>query len=152
MKKYIYMAGSITGLTFDGCQDWRTDVASKLDSDSVECLTPLRGKSYLKEHGKLKAEGFENPISSNKGITRRDMFDTHRATCLFVNLLGATRVSIGTCMEIAWAYRAHIPTIVVMEPGNLHQHAMVIEASTYIVPTIEEAVALARFLLNEAGA
>lgn len=149
MKKLVYLAGPIAGLTHDEAQDWRDQVAAKLDSTGTECLTPMRGKGFLKGYGTIHHNINAGPAANSKGITRRDMFDTLRATCLFVNLKDAKRVSIGTCMELAWAYQKQIPTIVIMEPGNVHEHVMITEACTYIVPTVEEGIDLARYLLNE---
>lgn len=155
MKNLVYLAGPITGLSYGGCTDWRDAVSDQLNSDKVECLTPMRGKNFLLNEKAITAgleaeyDKYKNVIVTGKGITRRDMFDTLRSTCLFVNMLGAKRVSIGTCMELAWAYQNQIPTIVVMEPGNLHEHVMLVEACTYVVGTIAEGVDLTRFLLNE---
>lgn len=150
MKKRIYLAGPITGLNYDQAQDWRTDVALQLNSKFVECLSPMRGKGFLKGGRTIHSGAWPNAVASQKGITRRDMFDTVNATCLFVNLKDTKNVSIGTCMEIAWAYLKQIPSIVVMEPGNIHeQHVMIQEACTYVVPTVEEAIELAKYLLNE---
>lgn len=150
MKHYVYLAGPISGLTLEDCSDWRIEVAKRLDSDEVECLTPLRGKQFLAGRHEIQAdtEIYANPMTTFKGITRRDMFDTLRATCLFVNLADAKKVSIGTCMEIAWAYQNQIPSIVIMEKGNLHQHAMIVEACTYVVDSMDTAIGLAKWLLN----
>ncbi len=150
MKQLVYLAGPITGLTYEGAQDWREIAATELNSDRVETLNPMRGKAWLMDQGTFRAQcGEAVAISTNKGITRRDMLDTHRSTCLLVYLAGAKRVSIGTVMELAWAYRAQIPTVVVMEPGNVHEHAMVLEACTYVVPTLAEALLLIKYLSNE---
>lgn len=151
MKHYVYLAGPISGLSYQGSTDWRDLVSNSLNSDNVECLSPMRGKLFLLQENAISAntETYGNVITTGKGITRRDMFDTLRATCLFVNLLEAKRISIGTCMEIAWAYQNQIPIVAIMEDGNLHEHAMVVEALTYKVGTIEDAVQLVKFLLNE---
>jgi hypothetical protein len=150
MKHYVYLAGAITGLTYKGATDWRDFVASQLDSDKVETLSPMRGKNFLLDVGILQNGTYDDKvISSGKGIMRRDFFDCTRASCVFVNLLGAQRVSIGTVLEVAWAYQAKIPVIVVMEQDNMHNHVMFNEAATYIVRTIEEAVELTKFLFND---
>lgn len=150
MKHCVYLAGAISGLTYEGAQDWRTEVAKALNSANVECLTPMRGKGFLQGSGTIHSDSYPTAIANSKGITRRDMFDTLRATCLFVNLSGTKIASIGTCMELAWAYQKQIPTVVVMELDNIHaRHVMVTEACTYIVPTVEEGIQLARYLLNE---
>jgi len=52
MKK-IYLAGPISGLTFEGAQDWRNYFTSKI-SPEIDCFSPLRGKDYLKIRGPLE--------------------------------------------------------------------------------------------------
>ena len=88
-------------------------------------------------------------MTSAKAINRRDYFDCTRSTLVLVNLEGTERVSIGTVMEIAWAYQAKIPTIVVCPKGNIHHHVMLDECSTYQVETLDEAIALVKVLLPE---
>jgi nucleoside 2-deoxyribosyltransferase len=147
------MAGPITGLSYDSCNDWRNYVSERLNTSKIECLNPMRGKQFLQEVNNIEAitEQYQNPITTHKAITRRDMFDTLRSACLFVNLLGSTRVSIGTCMELAWAYQNQIPTIVLMEKDNIHRHAMLNETCTYIVDTLDQGINLVKFLMNEEG-
>lgn len=149
MKHSVYLAGPISGLTYDGAQDWRDQVAAALNSENVETLTPMRGKKFLKDEGVITSAAYENVIATSKAVNRRDFFDCTRATCVFVNLLGAKRVSIGTVMEIAWAYQARIPTIVLMEKGNVHEHIMIEDACHYVVDNIEAGISLTKFLLNE---
>src|SRR5271165_6398304 len=139
-KHYIYLAGPITGLTYSDAQDWRDELTVKLNSEKIECLSPLRGKDYLLDAGVLHSGSYDGVLTTGKAITRRDYFDCTRATAVLVNLLGTERVSIGTVMELAWCYQAAIPTIVMMEKNNLHNHVMINESSTYIVETLEEAV------------
>ena len=63
-------------------------------------------------------------------------------------MLGATRVSIGTVMEIAWGAAFHKPVVLVMEPqGNIHEHSMLKEACVYHVDSLEDGVFVTRALL-----
>lgn len=150
MKHYVYLAGPITDLTYEGAVDWRDYVATQLDSKKVETLSPMRGKTYLLSERSLKAEGYSDQVMSTaKGINRRDFFDCNRADCVFVNLLGAKRVSIGTVMEIAWAFQNKIPTIVIMEKDNIHQHAMIEDSVSWKVESVEQALDIVKFLFNE---
>lgn len=149
MKHYVYLAGPITGLTFDAATDWREKFAARVNSDKIECLSPLRGKEFLRDVGVLHNGTYDGTLASSKGITRRDYFDCTRSTVVFINLKDAKRVSIGTVMEIAWAYQMQIPTVIVMEPGNIHHHVMIDESVTYTVDSLEEGEAILRFLLNE---
>ena len=63
----------------------------------------------------------------------RDHGDVHRADILLVNLTGAhpDHLSIGTMMELAWAWHAHIPRVSIIEPypnSAYDRHPMAREA------------------------
>ena len=150
MKHYVYLAGPIAGLTYKGATDWRDLMASDLDSDKIETLSPLRGKDYLADKGELGTSAFpEHALSTTKAINRRDRFDCTRASAVVVNLLGATKISVGSVMEIAWAFQANIPVIVVSEKDNVHNHMMLDDCTTYRVETLREAAQIVKFLFND---
>lgn len=148
MKSYlIYLAGPISGQSFEESTDWRQWVMDGLDP-RVEGLSPLREKGYLKNLGDLTGSYEEWPLSTQRGIYARDRFDCHRADLVLVNLLGAKMVSIGTVMEIAWAAQNNTPVVLIMEPtGNIHNHPMLLEACPFIVHDLDEAVTLVHALL-----
>ena len=142
-----YLAGPITGLSFNGANDWRTGVINALPPHII-ALSPLRGKEYLEKEVALKDSYDMHVLSTSKAIVTRDRFDATRCDVLFVNLLGAKIVSIGTVMEIAWADAHRIPIIVVMEKGNIHTHGMLTEASSYIVETLDEGIFILKSILT----
>lgn len=146
----IYLAGPIAGLNYKESTDWRQNVIDSIDS-KIECLSPLRKKQYLKNCGTLDGT-FDNwPLSTQRGIYARDRFDCHRADLVLVNLYGAKIISIGTCMEIAWAAQNNTPVVLVMEDGNLHEHPMILEACPFIVNNLNEAIGLVHALLVPAS-
>jgi nucleoside 2-deoxyribosyltransferase len=105
----------------------------------------MRGKAYLEDKGVLQANcdqcGALSVLSSNRGIMARDYNDANKCDVLLANLLGATAPSLGTAMELAWAYKAGIPVVAAMErTGNPHQHGMILEAIDYKVDTLDEAI------------
>jgi len=63
-------------------------------------------------------------------------------------LRDAPRVSIGTVMEIAWAFGNNVPVVCIMEEGNIHTHPMINEAIGFKVQTAIEAVAVVRAVLD----
>ncbi len=143
----VYLAGPITGLNYDGAQDWRNYAKDFLAGYGIKGVSPLRAKDYLRGIPALTADcagyGQLNPMSSPRGIMTRDHYDATQSDALLVNLLGAERVSIGTVMEIAWAWDNGLPVVVAMEnEGNLHEHAMITEAIGFRVPSLEEALAI----------
>lgn len=145
----IYLAGPITGCTFDECTDWRQDFIKRFKTHGVECLSPMRGKEYLKQIGEICGSYPDfGPLASSRGIMTRDHWDCTRCDLVLFNLIGAKTVSIGTVMELAWAWDHRIPTVVAMEDGNCHEHPMVSEAIGFRVPTLENAFHVARAILN----
>ena len=147
-KYGIYLAGPITGCTYGECTDWRKDFASAMP-DVIECFSPMRFKKHLENAGPIADNYPQHVLCSQHGIMSRDYFDCCRADLVVVNLLGATRVSIGTVMEMAWAYGKQIPTVVIMEKeGNCHEHSMLREAMSFRVETIEAAKEVVRAILD----
>lgn len=146
-KQTIYLAGPISGCSFGECTNWR-EAFKTLVPDSVRCLSPMRGKDYLAGENVIDGSYPDKVLSCSRGIMTRDFFDCNRADLLVVNLSGCgSRVSIGTVMEIAWAYQNRTPCIVVMEAGNVHEHPMINEAIGFQVKTLEEAAHVAKIIL-----
>lgn len=149
----VYLAGPITGEAFGTVNDWRKDAVKFLSLHGIEGLSPLRAKDYLLgETSILDSYEGSHVLSSQKGLTTRDRWDCQRADVVLFNFIGANRVSIGTCIELGWADSARRPMVTAMEPGSLHDHAMVREMSGYIVPSVEDALAVVVALLGDANA
>lgn len=148
MKEFLlYCAGIITGVSYGESTDWREYVAIKLPPH-IKAVSPMRGKKYLANEKSIRDSYEEHALSCQKGITCRDRMDTMRCDMILVNLLGATKVSIGSVMEIAWADMCRKPIVVVMEKDNIHQHSMIREVSGFIVSSLDEAIAIATAVLS----
>lgn len=159
MSKLVYLSGPITGLSYDGCTDWREYAVKSLAEAGLTGLSPLRAKTYLQGIEKIGDSYEDIALSCSRGITTRDRWDTIRSDVLLVNLLGAERVSIGTVIEMAWADLSRVPIILVIEPsvleatgttpsqGNVHEHAMVREMAGFRVETLDEGIHIAKALL-----
>jgi nucleoside 2-deoxyribosyltransferase len=151
IERTIYLAGPITGLTFETATDWR-EYASKKFPDWIKPLSPLRGKSYLKgmvDERNTIADHYMNKIlSTPRGITTRDRNDVMRSDAVLVNFMGASRVSIGTVVEVGWADAYRKPLIIVMDKDNLHWHSIVRECAGYITSDLDEAIDVASQILG----
>lgn len=153
MSPIVYLAGPITGLSYGDCNDWRDAVRAELAQDGIKAMSPLRAKEYLRHVTEFSADGDEyaalSVMSSNRGIMTRDRWDATRCDVLLVNFIGAKKVSVGTCMEIAWADLSRIPIVCAMEPeGNPHNHGMILEAIGFRLQTLQEAVQITKALLK----
>lgn len=142
----IYLAGPITGKTFEGAVLWREEAAIKLRQAGFSVLSPMRGKDFILKRlakDEVLAQTYPDaPMPTQKGIVARDRFDVARADVVLFYLLDAAQVSIGTMIEIGWCDAFRKLVVVVMEPSNIHDHAFVREIAGYVVPTLDEAIVL----------
>ena len=146
MSQYsIYLAGPISGLTYDGSEEWRNQFKSWMPPE-IACYSPLRSKDYLRAEGILE-QSYSQPLSSDRGIMTRDHFDCSRVDLIVCNLLGTKRVSIGTVMECAWAFAYRKPLVMIMEDENVHDHPMIRETIGFRVATLEDAALLVQSVL-----
>lgn len=135
----VYLIGPITGTTWGEATDWRDFSSSKFPPHIIG-LSPLRAKQYLVNESKIKDSYEEHALSSKRGIYVRDRNDCMRCDGMLALMLGAQKVSIGSVMEIAWGHSRGIPVVIVMEENNIHQHAMLCEGTSIVVPTLEEGI------------
>jgi len=135
--KTIYLAGPITGLTFQqASHGWRQDVEAWLFKrgllDKVQLLSPLRGKEYLADQGVLAKQYLNlHPLSSPQGIVRRDYNDVITCDAVLANFFGATKVSLGTAWEMGVAYAHQKPVVAIIEENSCHDHPFITQTASY---------------------
>ncbi len=128
-KPIVYLAGAIAGTNYKDATDWRTEAAAVLkDSYGIKTLDPLRAKESLKEcnNGVINKDcltyATNGPFFSCKGILARDFNDVKRADILLVNLLNLEEISVGTSIELGWAYAYQKPVVVLIEDNKINVH------------------------------
>lgn len=156
--KSVYLAGPITGLTYQqAAQTWRKEFANLLHARAphIECFSPMRAKEFLDNDQSLGCTGVEldkigHALARPLGILARDSNDVRNRDAIVACFLGATdRVSIGTVWEIGHARALNKPIIVVMEPtGNIHDHVFITHSAGYVVDTLDEAALICGTLLT----
>lgn len=148
MKPTVYLAGPIAGQTYAGCTDWRQRAADYLLRCGFAVASPMRFKQFLSKMTVMHGNAVEgNPLTTAKGICTRDRNDVAKCDVVLMNLLGAKIVSIGTMVELGWADAHRKPVVVVMEPGNIHEHCFVRELAGYIVPDLDAGLEVVRAIL-----
>lgn len=146
----VYLAGPITGTSYDDCTDWRESVSNILEDSTdqkIVCYSPMRGKEFLKDEENVEDCYELSAIASSRGIITRDYNDCKTSDLILVNLLNAKRVSIGTVMEIAWAKAFQIPVICVIDIGNPHSHSFIDECVGFKVDNLQDAMYIAKVVL-----
>ena len=98
---FCYLAGSMSGMTFEASNHWRT--LSKYLLEQIECDYKVRV---------VNPNTYYNFISkrydSEEEIRRFDIRKVEQSDLIFVNLNGK---SIGTAMELQHAFDLNIPII-----------------------------------------
>jgi nucleoside 2-deoxyribosyltransferase len=150
MNKLVYLAGPIDGCTYESCTNWREDAIQQLAKDGITGLSPMRAKEFLKIHQKIIDKIHNNhPLTSDSGITTRDIWDVRRCDAILFNLLGAEKVSIGTMIEYGWASAFNKPIITIIEKeGNIHEHSIVRQLSGYRIDNLESGLNIIRALFS----
>lgn len=129
----IYCAGPITGKSYKEVVEYYKRTVNKLQGYGYQVLFPMCAKSYLINETNLKAGGYDYPLSTDHAIIERDRWMVMQSDVVFVNFFNAKkRISIGSCMELAWAHDHGKHTVTVMQEKNVHRHAFVSEASDVI--------------------
>jgi len=138
----IYLAGPMTGHTFDEANDWRKVASTYLAAYKIETLSPMRGESYL-DSGVLP-----NALRA-PGIPARDRNDIATCDAVLMNLLEmGDRVSIGTFIELGWSDILRKPVILVRHVDCISQHVMVNEMLSWDVRTLRAGLTLAKDVVN----
>lgn len=142
-KPKVYLAGGMSWLSPAEALEWRQKAEWALEDRGIETLSPMRGHpADLADSAIIRPFDDVAVAGGSDGVILRDLTDVRRSDALLVNLLGAPQISVGTAMELAWAYLLHTPAVVAIEQsGNPHDdHPMVKAAMRYRVVTLDEAI------------
>ena len=136
-----YLAGSIRGLSYEECTQWRLDAAEYLSKHGIECISPMRNKGLLVKEKKMTdkydMEGGYTPAE----LYRRDKFDIIHSDILLVNLLNTRNTPIGTTFELAWGTLLDKYCVVVVDKESIFStHPFVIGSASIKFSTMEKAL------------
>ena len=122
----VYLCGPIKGCTDSECRDWRAYVKMLLP----DTIDPMR-RDFRGREDECKAE-----------IVEGDKLDIMQCDAMLVNYI---KPSVGTSMEILFAWEQHKPVFVVAKPGTKFSPWLLYH-TTNIADTFEGAVQMMLFL------
>lgn len=151
----IYFARAMTGKSYQEIKNYYSRMHSifrKKYGEKVLTFFPIACKDRLDKEKEVKSHGYNQfPVSTDHAILERDLWMVAQSDIVFVNLQDTTKVSIGSCMELAVACWLRKHTIVVLPKGNVHTHAFVLEAADIVFTNEEDAMAYLFNLLGSTG-
>jgi nucleoside 2-deoxyribosyltransferase len=141
----VYLAGPISGQNYKDATSWREHCESL---PGFVWLSPMRAKEVLKSSKDLTqhtlSSSVQNFTTTDDFIMTRDYSDVKRSDVLLVNLdVPHPTPSLGTVMELGWAYDRGIPTIVI--DSAVHQyknHPMIKHTMSIVASSLEEALVI----------
>ena len=153
---YVYLAGYMAGAKLKECTEWRKrirehyrkweTISSKKDTWAVETqdlafpiafLDPFNGK----EIETIDKKGLTSSFPPNS-IVHSDYMSVCKADIIVANLdtFGASRPSIGTHWELAWAWDKKKPFVLIVPEGMkevYEKHPFTAQAS-WIIESVDE--------------
>lgn len=134
----VYLAGGITGLSFAEAAGWRRELMTAYPE--IEWLDPLRGKDHLGNGSHPLPSDFEG--DGQVAAVWQDLDDIDRCDAVLMNLMWASRASIGTMCELGYAQAREKPVHVALNEASIHDHLFVrVLASTIsysLIDAVEE--------------
>ena len=142
MKKYIYLAGPIAGLTEEEATTWRYDVNLMLP-DNIIGISPLRCEP-LKEGMVYTDDGATDKMWSDpRAINSKNWLDTESSDLVLAYLpkeMNDRRPSIGTIIEIGWSIGLKKPLIVVSDDKQIMEHPLIECNAAWRLDELDDAV------------
>jgi nucleoside 2-deoxyribosyltransferase len=142
----IYLAHPFSGQSAEEVFGYYDSLKKEL-SDYYSIFCPMTGKDYMRNEIKFRGEGYFKPTATNHAIKNRDQWMVRESDVVFLDFTGAKSISIGCCMELAWANILGKHTVVVVD--EIHKHAFVLESADIIFETSEEAIQYLKLLSKE---
>jgi nucleoside 2-deoxyribosyltransferase len=138
---YVYLVRPIAGCVFDEVVTYYEETADILSDVGYEVLYAMMGKCQFRgQEGLFKNKGYTHPVSTDRAIIGRDRWMTKKADIIFANLMNAKTVSIGSVMELAWAFDHGKHVVLAMEENNIHRHAFITQCADIVFSNYEESI------------
>ena len=146
MKKVIYLAGPIAGLTEDEATTWRDDVAEQLreaSNGNIIGISPLRCEPVVPGMTYTPPGAVDKMWRDARAIKAKDWLDTESADLVLAYLpkeMNDRRPSIGTIIEIGWTIGLKKPLIVVSDDKQVLDHPLIECNAAWRFETLGDAV------------
>lgn len=130
---YVYLAGPVSDVAFSYAKQWRQETALQLELRSggqVKALNPLQNVTDVNDR-----------LNGSRISLMRDYNLLSKANLVLVNYIGVHTRSLGTAMEIGWAWARHLPIFIVLDERNPNgEYGWITSCATELFNDLNEAV------------
>lgn len=147
----VYLAGSITGLTYGQALGWRRDAVHRLTELGYDVYSPMRHKLHLASAFHTETIPHTSPMFNNP--FHRDLHDIDRSDYVlcfdpYARTFGRSSPSVGTLVELGYAY-ASDKYVILVDPAVAYErdasynlHPFVSGVARDVLPSLEDAYQL----------
>ena len=128
MAKTVYLAGGISGLSYQQATEWREIATAVLEAGGYRVLDPMRGKLDLIDEKEIHHDYQEEHLTP-EAIFNQDLKDIEASDIIFARM--DTAKSIGTPWEVGYAF-AREKEIVLAVDQSIRKHPFVVGTTEYI--------------------
>jgi len=149
MNKTIYLAGPVGGLTEEEAKGWRKQFADDLKFYAeVKGISPLRAEpptdgSYDIQNS---ANSGDECWGSPRAVASKNYFDVTHCDIVVAYLPSK---SLGTVVEMAWAFEMGKSVILVSDVPDIADHPLLMRCASWIVPTLEDAMVICTGMMGD---
>lgn len=134
----VYLAGAITGKSFEQAVEWREAVSEILTAHGFEVRSPMREKLHLKSEFDdrplpMAHHSFVDPFP-------RDTLDIRQSDIILTLLEAGDPPSVGTLVEIGYAKGLGKFNVMVAESEWAQNHPFTKGCADYAAPDLADAV------------
>jgi nucleoside 2-deoxyribosyltransferase len=147
MRKTVYLAGPIAGLTETEAKTWRSGVQEQLMEANIMGISPLRCEPAIDGYYDVPCgEQLNDPcFGAPRAIASKNEFDVRSCDMIlayFPSYSGKNDepVSVGTLIELAWGHALEKPVVLVTNDEYLKLHPLVQHCVGWSLDTLEQAV------------
>lgn len=109
MKNKVYLAGAISGLSYDEVFIWRDDMKSRIEELSGKTWVCFNPVEHFHESYSSTVDEFE--------AMKVDLWNLEHSTVMICDM--NRQASLGTSTELGYAYSKGIPVIGFCDPKNI---------------------------------
>jgi len=135
----IYLGHAISGLDYKSVEEYYTETNSYLTALGYEVLHPMTAKGTLCTEKVFKSSGYTLPVTTDKAITRRDIWMVLRSDITYINFEGTVEKSAGMIAELTAGYiTPTVHTIITLPKDNIHYHAFILQMADIVFDSHDE--------------
>ncbi len=146
-KLMVYLVGPITGYSFSEVAQWRREFCADPPEGTIG-IDPLRRRPELATSEVIAGEYPTHRLASKDGILAQNKFDVSRSKAILANFLNKDRLSLGSVIELAWAFQQWKRIVIAMEKGNPHDNSYIRSIANVVAETVDDARAALQQPLN----